>query len=247
MSGQFISYAIEWFYSEGSETYFLRLSSSLLASSLLRDSQPDFVFSGESLKDGVEGFAVARADHRRGVGRLNDVRVSVADDHFGDHQIDHLIEQPAFENPQRNLQPRGRRRSARLEINEADAAAIFFEHLQDALLFAVGASAGADEHRRAFAPAQARIYEPGVVNLFGVVEFEEARDHANEVARAASVDITDHGNAGLLGRPQQFEHRVNMAPLRLSLKAVGEGDDERAVEERHRQLFGGLARLGGLT
>ena len=53
----------------------------------------------------------------------------------------------------------------------------------------------------------------------------------NEVARAAAVNVTDHGNAGLLGRSQQFEHGADVALLRLSLQPVGEGDDERAVEE----------------
>ena len=33
------------------------------------------------------------------------------------------------------------------------------------------------------------------------------------------------------GRPEQFEHSANVALLRLSLQPVGEGDDERAVDE----------------
>src|SRR6266540_872076 len=82
----------------------IRSSSALLAGGLLRDSQPDLLFPGEPLKDGVEGVAVAGADHRRRVGRLNGVRIAVADDHLGDHQVDHLIEKPSFENPERDLE-----------------------------------------------------------------------------------------------------------------------------------------------
>src|SRR5262249_39707840 len=133
------------------------------ARGLLRDSQIYLLLTGESLKDGMERVAVARTDHGRGVGRLNHIRVAVADNHFGYHQVDHLIQQPSFENPERYLQTRGRRRGARFEVNEADAAAIFLEFFQNALLFAVGAATGADEHRCAPAPGQFRIDQPGVV------------------------------------------------------------------------------------
>src|SRR5262245_45482104 len=104
------------------------------------------MFPGEVLKYFVKRLAVPCADHSGRVGRLNDIRITVADDNLSAHQIDNLVEQTGLKNPKWNLKASRREATGCFEVGEADRGLKRFETLQHSCLLSLCACASSGEN-----------------------------------------------------------------------------------------------------